>query len=156
MAFGVLMGQIILADKYRIPPGSLIRYGSFLICIAMMGIVISTSLISIYLPLIICGVGTGMLGPGVSASLSLSVGKENQGSASGLLGMVIPIGHIVSPLVTMPLYSKISPQSPFVLGFLVMFFIFIFVNINSQHNWIRKQRYKKHTIDNLNENLENA
>ena len=39
------------------------------------------------------GLGGGMLGPGISSSLSLSVGKEYQGTAGGFLGMVIPVGQ---------------------------------------------------------------
>ena len=155
-AVGVLTGQLLFADKFRIPPGSLILYGSSILCISLVGIVVSYSLLSIYLPLYIYGVGTGMLGPGVSASLSLSVEKDNQGSASGFLGMVIPIGHIISPLVTMPLYSKIAPQAPYILGFFVMLGIFIFVNLNSQHRWIRNKSYGKSIQRQIIDNQENT
>ena len=90
-----------------------------------------------------------MLGPGISASLSLSVGKENQGSASGFLGMVIPIGHVISPIISMPLYT-INPSYPYLLGSFLMLVSLIFININPRHKWIRKKRYKNIGL-NLNE-----
>ena len=83
-----------------------------------------------------------MLGPGISASLSLSVGKENQGSASGFLGMVIPIGHVISPIISMPLYT-INPSYPYLLGSILMLFCLVFVLINKRHKWIRKKNYRK-------------
>ena len=88
------------------------------------------------------GLGGGMIGPGISASLSLSVGKENQGSASGFLGMVIPVGHVISPIISMPLYT-INPSYPYLLGSFLMLFCFIFVLSNQRHKWIRKKNYRK-------------
>ena len=82
-----------------------------------------------------------MLSPGVSSSLSISVGKENQGSASGFLGMVIPVGHVISPIISMPLYS-VSPSYPYLLGSVLMFISFIFILSNSRHKWIRDKHYK--------------
>ena len=82
-----------------------------------------------------------MLGPGISASLSLSVGKENQGSASGFLGMVIPVGHVISPIISMPLYL-INPSYPYLLGSFLMLLTFLFVLTNVRHKWIKDKNYK--------------
>ena len=79
-----------------------------------------------------------MLGPGISSSLSLSVGKDNQGAAGGFLGTVIPIGHIASPLISMPLYT-LNPSYPYLLGSSLMFFSAIFIFFNSRHRWIRNK-----------------
>jgi sugar phosphate permease len=62
-----------------------------------------------YLSMIINGFGAGMLRPAISSSLSLSQTPENQGSAAGYLGSVIPIGHILTPLIAMPIYA-INPS----------------------------------------------
>ena len=96
---------------------------------------------SIYISLFFYGLGGGMLSPGVSSSLSISVGKENQGSASGFLGMVIPVGHVISPIISMPLYS-VSPSYPYLLGSVLMFISFIFILSNNRHKWIRDKHYK--------------
>jgi MFS family permease len=98
-------------------------------------------LLEIYISLFLYGMGAGMLGPGISSSLSLSVGRENQGAASGFLGMVIPIGHVISPIIAMPLYT-ISPKAPYLLGTAVMVLAVIFVNVNSRHKWIKRKGYR--------------
>ena len=82
-----------------------------------------------------------MLGPGVSSSLSLSVGKENQGSASGFLGMVIPVGHVISPIISMPLYV-LSPSYPYLLGSFLMLITLFFVLTNRRHKWIKDKNYR--------------
>mgnify|MGYP002006503721 FL=1 len=102
----------------------------------------SSSLVQVYICLFFYGLGGGMLGPGISASLSLSVGKNYQGTAGGFLGMVIPIGHVISPLVSMPLYI-INPSFPYFLGSFLMFIATIFIFANKRHKWIRDKNYRE-------------
>ena len=141
-ALGILNGQLLIADRLQTSPGSLIRLGIFFTFFSLLGIANSTALVHIYISLFFYGLGGGMLGPGISASLSLSVGRENQGSASGFLGMVIPVGHVISPIISMPLYT-INPSYPYLLGSFMMLFCFIFVLSNQRHKWIRKKNYRK-------------
>jgi len=140
-AVGILNGQLLIADRLQTSPGSLIRLGTIFIFISLLGIAYSTTLVHIYISLFFYGLGGGMLGPGVSSSLSLSVGKENQGSASGFLGMVIPIGHVISPFISMPLYT-LNPSYPYLLGSFLMLLTFLFVLTNVRHKWIKDKNYK--------------
>lgn len=140
-ALGILTGQLIIADRLQTSPGSLIKTGTLFLCFSLLAIALSSSLLEIYISLFLYGMGAGMLGPGISSSLSLSVGRENQGAASGFLGMVIPIGHVISPIIAMPLYT-ISPKAPYLLGTVVMVLAVIFVNVNSRHKWIKRKGYR--------------
>ena len=140
-ALGILTGQLIIADRLQTSPGSLIKTGTLFLCFSLLAIALSSSLSEIYISLFLYGMGAGMLGPGISSSLSLSVGRENQGAASGFLGMVIPIGHVISPIIAMPLYT-ISPKAPYLLGTAVMVLAVIFVNVNSRHKWIKRKGYR--------------
>ena len=140
-ALGILTGQLIIADRLQTSPGSLIKTGTLFLCFSLLAIALSSSLLEIYISLFLYGMGAGMLGPGISSSLSLSVGRENQGAASGFLGMVIPIGHVISPIIAMPLYT-ISPKAPYLLGTAVMVLAIIFVNVNSRHKWIKQKGYR--------------
>ena len=140
-AVGILNGQLLIADRLQTSPGSLIRLGALFIFFSLLGIAYSTSLVHIYISLFFYGLGGGMLGPGVSSSLSLSVGKENQGSASGFLGMVIPVGHVISPIISMPLYV-LSPSYPYLLGSFLMLITLFFVLTNSRHQWIKEKNYR--------------
>ena len=140
-ALGILNGQLLIADRLQTSPGSLIRLGVIFISVSLIGIAYSSSLVHIYISLFFYGLGGGMLGPGVSSSLSLSVGKENQGSASGFLGMVIPVGHVISPIISMPLYI-INPSYPYLLGSFLMLLTLLFILTNRRHKWIRKKNYR--------------
>lgn len=141
-AFGSIIGQLLIADKFRVSPGSLIRYGTFVLAIAILGISFSKSLYSIYLSLFLFGLGQGTQSTGLAAAISLSVGQEHQGKANGFIGMVIPVGHIFSPVIAMPLYVA-SPQYPYLLGFFIMLISFIFILLNKRHRWIKEKGYRR-------------
>jgi dipeptide/tripeptide permease len=139
---GVLNGQLLIADRLQTSPGSLIKLGVIVNCLSLTGYAFSSSLVQVYICLFFFGLGNGMLGPGISSSLSLSVGKDHQGSAGGFLGMVIPIGHIASPIISMPLYM-INPTIPYLLGAFLMFICTIFIFSNKRHQWIRNKQYRE-------------
>tara|TARA_B100000214_G_scaffold145327_1_gene103896 strand:- start:123 stop:1370 length:1248 start_codon:yes stop_codon:yes gene_type:complete len=139
---GVLNGQLLIADRLQTSPGSLIKLGVILNCLSLIGYASSSSIVQVYICLFFFGLGNGMLGPGISSSLSLSVGKEHQGSAGGFLGMVIPVGHIASPLISMPLYI-INPSLPYLLGAFLMFLCTVFIFLNKRHQWIRDKHYRE-------------
>ena len=139
---GVLNGQLLIADRLQTSPGSLIKLGVILNCLSLIGYASSSSIVQVYICLFFFGLGNGMLGPGISSSLSLSVGKEHQGSAGGFLGMVIPVGHIASPLISMPLYI-INPSLPYLLGAFLMFLCTVFIFLNKRHQWIRDKQYRE-------------
>ena len=141
-ALGVLNGQLLIADRLQTSPGSLVKLGVILNFLSLLGYAFSNSLVEVYICLFFYGLGGGMLGPGISSSLSLSVGKEYQGAAGGFLGMVIPVGHVISPLVSMPLYM-LDPSMPYFLGASLMFFATIFVFTNKRHKWIRDKNYRE-------------
>jgi len=139
---GVLNGQLLIADRLQTSPGSLIKLGVIFNCLSLLGYAYSSSLVQVYICLFFFGLGNGMLGPGISSSLSLSVGKDYQGVAGGFLGMVIPIGHVASPLVSMPLYT-INPVYPYILGSSLMFLCTVFIFTNKRHKWIRDKHYRE-------------
>ena len=139
---GVLNGQLLIADRLQTSPGSLIKLGVIFNCLSLLGYAYSSSLVQVYICLFFFGLGNGMLGPGISSSLSLSVGKDYQGVAGGFLGMVIPIGHVASPLISMPLYT-INPVYPYILGSSLMFLCTVFIFTNKRHKWIRDKYYRE-------------
>ena len=139
---GVLNGQLLIADRLQTSPGSLIKLGVIFNCLSLLGYAYSSSLVQVYICLFFFGLGNGMLGPGISSSLSLSVGKDYQGVAGGFLGMVIPIGHVASPLISMPLCT-INPVYPYILGSSLMFLCTVFIFTNKRHKWIRDKHYRE-------------
>ena len=145
-ALGFLLGQLLIADKLGVSPGSLIRTGLLLVGCSLFLIFIARDVNLMYFALLFYGVGAGMIGPGIAGSFSLSVGKDKQGEASGLLSMVIPIGHIISPIITMPLY-QLNNSAPFLLNSFMVVVVLFFVQFNKHHKWIRDKNYRIDELD---------
>ena len=79
----VLNGQLLVADRLQTSPGSLIKLGYIQFNI-FVRFCFSESLIEAYFCLFSL-VWEWDVGPRISSSLSLSVGKDNQGAAGGFL-----------------------------------------------------------------------
>ncbi|GIS75117.1 MAG: hypothetical protein CM1200mP12_08360 [Gammaproteobacteria bacterium] len=71
-AFGSIIGQLLIADKLRVSPGSLIRFGTLLIAIALLCISYSKTLNLIYFSFFFFGLGQGTQSTGLGAGISLS------------------------------------------------------------------------------------
>ena len=128
-ALGIITGQLLIADRLKVFPGNLIRFGTLLITVSFLAISFSNSLLSIYIPLFIYGIGAGMLGPGISASLSLSVGKVHQGAASGLMGALqVGFGGIFGFLIIY--FGGATNFYISLIGMSIMSIISIFASFN--------------------------
>ncbi len=67
----------------------------------------------------------------IAAQLSLSVNKNEQGLINGLLGGVMPLGHLLTPIITMPLYM-IAPNYPFIFIAILSVLIIMFINFSKK------------------------
>ena len=92
-----------------------------------------------YLSIIMNGLGIGMIRPAISSSLSISQSPENQGTAAGYLGSVIPIGHIMTPFVAMPFYG-FNPSYLYYFSSLLCVLCIIFI---ISHPIFKKSGYEK-------------
>ena len=63
--------------------------------------------------------------------LSLSINKNEQGSASGLMGTVFPLGHLLTPFSIMPLYM-LNPSYPYLLISLLGLFLVLYMFYNQR------------------------
>ncbi len=93
---------------------------------------------SFYILLAIYGFGGGLARPGNVSILSLSINKNEQGSASGLMGTVFPLGHLLTPFSIMPLYM-LNPSYPYLLiSFMGLFLVlYMFYNQKLFFNFIK-------------------
>ena len=82
-----------------------------------------------YLAIIINGLGGGLLRPAISSSLSLAQSQEHQGSVAGYLGSVYPIGHILTPVLAMPIYA-LNPAFLYYFSSILCLICFIFIITN--------------------------
>jgi len=109
LSISTIFSQYIFTDAFPINNYYLLLFGSILLVFSYFTMAYIQTISVYYLSIIILGFGFGMTRPALSSSLSLAQTPENQGSAAGYLGSVIPIGHMTTPFIAMPIYS-INPS----------------------------------------------
>ena len=138
VALSGLITQLLIVDKFLIDPKKLVFVG-LLIMATVFYLLSNTKEINFfYVLLAIYGFGGGLARPGNVSILSLSVNSNEQGSASGLMGTVFPLGHLLTPFSIMPLYM-INPSYPYLLiSFLGLFLIlYMFYNQKLFFNFLK-------------------
>ena len=105
LSISSIVSQYLFTDSFPLDNYKLLIFGTLLLVFSYFTMGFFSKISVYYLSMIINGFGAGMLRPAIASSLSLSQTPENQGSAAGYLGSVIPIGHILTPLIAMPIYS---------------------------------------------------
>ena len=131
VAMSGMFANLFIVDKFKIRPLNLIKWGCSLILLSYLFLANATSISNLYLSLIMFGLGSGLIRPGNITILSLSVSPKEQGAASGWMGTVFPIGHLITPFSIMPLYM-LSPNLPyFAISFLALLLI-IFILLNQK------------------------
>mgnify|MGYP003311756633 CR=1 FL=1 len=140
VALSSMFSQLVIVQNYRISPLSLIKWGLFIVFLGFLTLSQASSIPGLYLGLMLKGFGMGLARAGNVTMLSLSVSKDEQGTANGLLNMVFPIGHILVPIVIMPLYI-ISPEFPYLLLSSLAILLIIFILSNQK---------KYYTVEKIN------
>ena len=131
VAMSGMFANLFIVDKFKIRPLNLIKWGCSLILLSYLFLANATTISNLYLSLIMFGLGSGLIRPGNITILSLSVSPKEQGAASGWMGTVFPIGHLITPFSIMPLYM-LSPNLPyFAISFLALLLI-IFILLNQK------------------------
>lgn len=112
-AMASLFSQLVLVQRFNLPPMTLMRAGPILICIGHAIIAISPSVGPLVFGMLLSGLGAGMLTPGYVGGASLSVTADEQGSAAGLSNAAGASGFIFAPLLGNVFYS-IAPSALFI------------------------------------------
>jgi MFS family permease len=112
-AMASLFSQLVLVQRFNLPPATLMRIGPILICIGHAVIALSGDLGPLVFGMLLSGLGGGMIGPGYVGAASLSVTADEQGSAAGLSNAAGASGFIFAPFIGTFFYS-ISPSALFV------------------------------------------
>ena len=135
VALASMFSQLVIVQNYRINALSLIKWGLMIVFLGFFLLSQASSISGLYLGLMLKGLGMGLARAGNVTMLSLSVSKSEQGTANGLLNMVFPIGHILVPVVIMPLYI-ISPEIPYILLSTLAILLIIFILLNQKRYFI--------------------
>jgi len=104
----------------RVRPTRLILLGLLVMGAGMLLIPAGNTFWSITLPLVLVAVGSALLGPSLTAALSLSAGEHEQGRAAGLNASALALGRMLGPLIGAGLYQQISVSGPYLFSGLLL------------------------------------
>ena len=134
LAVSGLFSQLVLVQRLRPAPRSMMRAGTVLMVAAYV-LFVTGSAFAVYLTALAClGLGLGLVRPGAAAAASLSVSANEQGSVAGMLSGVAVIGNVFGPMLGTTLYS-LARTGPFLLNGAIMsgILILVFVSPRVRH-----------------------
>ena len=105
LSISTIVSQYLFTDAFPMNNFNLLLFGTILLVFSYFTMAFFPMISVYYLSIIVIGFGFGMTRPALSSSLSIAQTPENQGSAAGYLGSVIPIGHMTTPFIAMPIYA---------------------------------------------------
>ncbi len=111
-AMASLFSQLVLVQRFNLPPMTLMRAGPILVCIGHAIIAGSTMIGPLVFGMLLSGLGAGMLGPGFIGGASLAVRSDEQGSAAGLSNAAGASGFIFAPILGQFFYAM-APSALF-------------------------------------------
>ena len=86
---------------------------------------IATSVALLGITIIPLTLGTALLNPSLTSSLSNKLDKTNQGIGLGLNSSIGSLGRVIGPLYGGLLYDNLSPGSPFSIGSIILLILVI-------------------------------
>ena len=126
LSISTIVSQYIFTDAFPMNNYNLLLFGTLLLIFSYFTMAFYQTISVYYLSIIVLGFGFGMTRPALASSLSLAQSPENQGSAAGYLGSVIPIGHMTTPFIAMPIYS-INPAYLYYFSSVLCITLIIFI-----------------------------
>lgn len=126
MAMAGLFSQLVIIQLFNPSVQTLMRSGAVCSTAAFLILIFGQDYAVLVMGLTLSGFGFGLLRPGLAAAASLSVSPDEQGSVAGVLGSTHAAGHVLMPIIGMPLY-KVDPHYPFVIAASLAALAFIFI-----------------------------
>lgn len=114
-----------LGKKYA--PSPLIAVGLLVMGAGMFLLPLGEHYWSITVALAVIGVGSAILGPSLSAALSLSAGRDQQGAVAGLNSSALALGRMTGPLLGTGLYQTAGHAAPYLLSGGVLYALLVWM-----------------------------
>ena len=111
-----VQGGAIRPLSRRVAPAALIPVGLLVMGLGMLLIPATHTFWTITGALALVGVGSAILGPSLSAGLSLAVGEKGQGQVAGLNSSALALGRMTGPLIGTGLYQKVAASGPYLFS----------------------------------------
>lgn len=119
--FSMIATQGLLMKRSKLEPRKQILWGSLLIVLGFVLMLLLSQLIAYYAAYFLFGIGAGLMLPGFMTGASLAVSPDQQGGIAGLVGMVQGLASVVAPLLSTSLY-RLDKHLPYsvVAAFLII------------------------------------
>jgi len=126
--YGVVavFAQGFIVRRFAIPAGRLLMLGLPLTTLGMTLLVFSSDFASLATAMALQGLGQGLVMPGVTGALSLSVTDAEQGDVAGANSSAQGLGRLLGPLVGPTLYQFAQPL-PFEASAALLLLVLTFV-----------------------------
>jgi len=129
LAVAGLFAQLVIVQRFKPSPRSLMRTGTALMVGAFALFVIGSGYGAVMMALALLGLGLGFVRPGSAAGASLAVTPSEQGSVAGVVGGVAVIGNVFGPMLGTSLY-ELRHTAPFLLNGAIMAAVLVLVFTN--------------------------
>tara|TARA_B100001057_G_scaffold154920_1_gene155092 strand:- start:19094 stop:20278 length:1185 start_codon:yes stop_codon:yes gene_type:complete len=136
LAISTIASQYFFTDAFPINNFNLLLFGTLTLIFSYFTMGFLQSISTYYLSVILLGIGFGMTRPALASSLSIAQSPENQGTAAGYLGSVIPIGHMTTPFIAMPIYA-LNPSYLYYFSSILCITLILFIITYPEINKIR-------------------
>ncbi len=125
-----VQGGAIRPLSKKLSPSLLIPVGLVIMAAGMLLLPRGMTFWSITGALAVVGVGSAILGPSLSAALSLGAGDNAQGQVAGLNSSALALGRMTGPLIGTGLYQKVSHGAPYLFsgGLLLALLVFSLIS----------------------------
>ncbi len=121
-----VQGGAIRPLSKRLSPALLIPAGLLVMAAGMLLLPAGVGFWGITGALALVGVGSAILGPSLSAALSLGAGEHAQGQVAGLNSSALALGRMTGPLIGTGLYQKVSHGAPYLFSGGVLLALLVF------------------------------
>lgn len=130
-----VQGGAIRPLSKKLAPSALIPIGLLIMGLGMLLLPGAHAFWTITGALALIGIGSAVLGPSLSAGLSLAVGERNQGQVAGLNSSALALGRMTGPLIATGLYQRVSHGAPYLLsgGILLALLLVSLLGLRSAH-----------------------
>jgi MFS family permease len=115
MAFVTVFVQAVVLQKWKAPPGRMLRTGFSVMAAALLLLAVAPGPWALYLGYALFGRSFGFTAPGLNAAGSLSVRPEEQGAVAGLLSAAPTVGMVFGPMLCGFVYAA-APSAPMLGG----------------------------------------
>ena len=115
-AFFTLALQLSVAQRYTGPALNLVRMGLICNFIAASIVTLAQGLTGLIIGMAFMGAGLGLIGPAIAAGASLSVSRDEQGGAAGLITACPAAGFVIGPILGGALYQSDPAYPPLFAG----------------------------------------